>query len=263
MSRINEAILSCCFFLYKSAEDAETESRIGGTAFAVCVPLEGNPVMMRQYAVTAKHVIDAGCFFARINNQEGSFDVYEVGPWQSAQPDANGLLADVAVAPLTIPLRANLQPMPAGIGLWRERFEGEDYGVGDAVFMIGRLLGHEGKDVNQPAVRFGNISLVPRDPVWNYSLKADSETILVEMHSEGGFSGSPVFVYKDGKPFGPTTRILGVDWGHLRGIRSVEHAGIICVTPFWRVLDLLMTEAMVNERRELARMLLSKNVELP
>lgn len=261
MSRIHESILACCFFLYKSREDAQTESRVGGTAFAVCVAIEDDPehVWMRQYAITARHLIQHGCIFARINNKNGGFDVYELGPWRDAQPDSNGLLADVSVAHLITPRHADLEPLPAGMGLWRERFEGENYGVGDAVFMIGRLMGQEGKEVNQPAVRFGNISMIPRDPIWNYDLGADSETILVEMRSEGGFSGSPVFVYKDGNPFGPTSRILGVDWGHLRASprhqRSVDHVGIVCVTPFWRVFDVLLSEEMVKERRELAKTL--------
>lgn len=261
MARISEAILSCCFFLYKSKEDAETESRAGGTGFAVCVQIEDDPTRtwMRQYAVTAKHLIDKGCTFARINNKSGGFDVYELGPWRSAEADADGLLADVSVAHLTTPLHADSQPLPVGIGLWRTRFEEEDYGVGDNVFMIGRLMGQEGRVVNQVAVRFGNIAMIPTDPIWNYDLGSNSETILVEMRSEGGFSGSPVFVYKDGHPFGPTTRILGVDWGHLRATshnhRSVEHAGIVCVTPFWRVLDLLLSAEMVKERGELAKTL--------
>ncbi len=260
LARINEAWLDCCFFLYRSEEDAITESSIGGTGFAVSVdhdPPQG-PQWGAMYAVTAAHVVAQGCKFARINTRDGTFRVVELGPWHNAPPDENGVLADVSVAILRTGYRANVTAIPIGVGLWRERFKEEDYGIGDPVFMVGRLLNYEGKEMNTPSVRFGNISLVPREAV-NVKDVGDCESIFVEMRSQSGYSGSPVFVYKD-EPLGPTMRILGVDWGHLRGIgfsgKSVEHAGIVGVTPFWRVIDLLLgDEGVLAERRELEKTL--------
>ena len=73
----------------------------------------------------------------------------------------------------------------------------QDYevGIGDEVLMIGRFINHQGRLHNQPAVRFGSISVMDR-PISNSAIGQDQLSYSVEMRSRTGFSGSPVAVYR-------------------------------------------------------------------
>ena len=93
-------------------------------------------------------------------------------------------------------------------------------GPGDDVFMVGRFIDAGGIEVNQPAVRFGNISLMPV-PV-PHENGANVPSYALDMHSRTGFSGSPVFVYrKPGQDLGSGDLnmsdqflfLLGIHWG--------------------------------------------------
>ncbi len=257
MPSIDPEILECCFYLYKSEEAAETDSRHGGeTAFALAVPIEGRDGMDQvAYAVTAKHVVDGGSSTARINHVDGGFRAFSLGdihPWHYPLPYGEGLQDDLAFCVLRLPFRT-LKLQSLHLGGIDETWQDGHYGIGDPVFMFGRLFGHPGKESNTPTVRFGNISMIPKDPVWNEDMDAFSETILVEMRSRSGPSGSPVMTHKD-NVIGGGQKILGVDWGHLRRItgkgKGVEHAGIVAVTPYWRLMDLLFRDDVVEERRK-------------
>jgi len=248
-------MLYLSFFLYKSEEDAETSSRIGGTAFSVIVPLDPpHEDYAVTYVITARHLIDSGCTFARIDHRDGAFRVIETNGWHHAQPDDRGLSADVSVALFRPTRLLFLTSMFAGVGVTRKDLMELDIGTGCETYMIGRLMGFEGKEENSQCVRFGHVSMMPRDPVFNKDLGCDVETILVEMRSIGGHSGSPVFVKgTNPKGGGEAHRVLGIVWGHV-GDQISENAGIAAVTPFWRVHDLLFSdERVIAERQAIAR----------
>ena len=79
--------------------------------------------------------------------------------------------------------------------------EKDSVDVGDDVFMVGRFIDYDGIELNKPAVRFGNISIMyaPVKQPTGYM----GESIVIDMHSRTGFSGSPVFVYRtSGSHFG-------------------------------------------------------------
>jgi hypothetical protein len=76
------------------------------------------------------------------------------------------------------------------------KFSDLNIGFGDDVFMVGRFLGHTGKTCrNEPVVRFGNVSLVPRDQLVYEGRNFWVQAFLVEMHPLPGFSGSPAFLH--------------------------------------------------------------------
>ncbi len=94
-------------------------------------------------------------------------------------------------------------------------------GVGDEVVMIGRFVAHDGRVRNAALARFGNIAMMPGEPVTDgRGMKV--EAFLVEMRSLSGFSGSPAFIYMgpgtyrgDGRmmPFySETIGLIGIDW---------------------------------------------------
>jgi hypothetical protein len=152
-------------------------------------------------------------------------------------------------------------------------------GTGDECFMLGRYVDADGRARgNRPVVRFGNLArttpeLIARDD------GVLQESLLVEMRSLSGFSGSAVFIYDDGQEFHlgqgneqkllTTARkpyLLGIDWCHLpwqgdvsRGFPwkaipteywSSQNSGMAGVVPAWRIAELLEDQELQDERRE-------------
>jgi hypothetical protein len=95
--------------------------------------------------------------------------------------------------------------------LSEEHVHGANVGAGDDCFMVGRFITHQGQQQNTPAVRFGNISMMPGEPIWQDARRFGQVAYLVEMRSLSGYSGSPVFWQR---PRGTTSyqrKCLGVD----------------------------------------------------
>ena len=69
--------------------------------------------------------------------------------------------------------------------------------IGEDVIMVGLFSSHYGGDRNKPTARFGNISMMP-DP--NALIEQPNgvkrPSYLVDTRSRGGYSGSPVFVFR-------------------------------------------------------------------
>src|SRR5262249_47649124 len=102
-------------------------------------------------------------------------------------------------------------------------------GPGDEVFMIGRYVDHDQKQCNQPSARFGNISVMDPDPLPHRGLpKGTQESVLAEVRSIVGYSGSPVFAFvpplsirhhkdktNDQSPLQYGPWLLGINWSYL------------------------------------------------
>ena len=134
----------------------------------------------------------------------------------------------------------------------REMCRERDVRIGSDVLMVGRLRYLEGRVTNKPAIRFGNVSMMPDEPIRKEDLNNDQYSFVVEMRSIGWFSGSPVWVYKPGESW--PAMLLGVDWGHLfERTKSVarENANMACVAPAWHILDLIYSAREVELRRVL------------
>lgn len=156
-------------------------------------------------------------------------------------------------------------------------FKKYDIGVGDEVFMTGRFINHEGKQKNIPSVRFGNISMMPDEPVYNRFTKVDQESYLVEMRSIPGYSGSPVIVYTNPFWIRPNKddidwtdlefpqKLLGIDWGHLimekdvleedgaenkDGLKVNLDTNMAMVVPIYKLEEMLEDKELVEMRKQ-------------
>lgn len=150
--------------------------------------------------------------------------------------------------------------------------------AGDDVFMIGRFVDSDGLQTNRPALRFGHISISSADVEQPTGFVGRS--IVVDMHSRTGFSGSPVFVFRTpGSTFpekdvlivrGHMMRLLGIHWGQFPEVWEIkegkakvkigEHAieaperyieglsGMTCVCPSSAILELLSDHHLRNMR---------------
>jgi hypothetical protein len=154
-------------------------------------------------------------------------------------------------------------------------------GIGDDVFFPGCFEKAIGSKRNTPALRRGNLAMLPTEPVQIVLENGDSkymEVYLIESHSIGGLSGSPVFVRETVRGWGKNARgkraplcgvsgcerlgfhLLGVNSGHFKidGVLGVEHAGMSYIMPSHKILETLdlpeLKQARVkNELRILDR----------
>jgi len=216
MPRIPDVLLNSVVYVFRDEAGAAAGRGPGGTGFLVD---DGQDL----FVVSNIHVVGNGCRSLRINTDGDLADVFEIpeGDW-TFHPDGD----DVAVAtmPDDSPTRwavdairlEDFAPTP-------ERMAELNVGVGDDVVMLGRFSSHTGRQRNQPLARFGNIAMMPGEPVRD-GRGMLVEAYLVEMRSIPGFSGSPVFLYLGPAnyrgndkmlPFySETIGLLGIDTGH-------------------------------------------------
>lgn len=269
MPRIRNEFLDCSLYLYRSKHEALEGINIGGSGFYVSIDGERLPPPGGfVYAVTNKHVIEAGATCIRFNTKDGKTDVAEFkeSDWTLADDD------DLAV----IPLPAKLGQISAMKSIGLEQFltakESQDFdvGPGDEVILIGRFVNQEGKERNIPTVRFGFVSQRASEPIEYDGRLQDS--FLCEIKSIGGFSGSPVFLTpnwrlpREAKAPDELDKgfLLGVDWAHIQNwecatdVHGVElpnilypvNTGMMAVVPAWKLEALLKIPKLADRRRE-------------
>ena len=211
------------------------------------------------------------CVFVRYNTMPSGFEVMPTkGRWVWDKND------DLAVAPIDLPDWARYVALPRATSfVTPEIIEEYNIGIGDDVFMVSRFVGQEGRESNRPALRFGNISMMPDEdePVTFNGEK--QEAYLVEMRSIPGCSGSPVFFYVPHHRPSPNMRerrgdavtpvLLGIDCGHIseplalydehdkeypKGWHVYSNTGMAAVIPAWRLSKLLDKRKLVMARKE-------------
>jgi hypothetical protein len=154
-------------------------------------------------------------------------------------------------------------------------------GIGDETMTIGRFFKHSGHSYNLPAIRFGRISMLPfnEEPVYQERPARPGfpqVSYLVETHSINGYSGSPVLIqtqlmhhYRTVDENGNETGsgggaeqgifLLGIDWGHFDfhgelidpDSKKVKvPSGMMCVVPAWKLKELVDTEELRMQRKE-------------
>lgn len=276
---IDEQFRKCVTFLFVDKPDSETQilkKTPAASAFFVGVPVENAGSVI--YATTARHVIDAsrpyGPLYIRINTLNGGFqDVSTSQDSWVSHPST-----DVALIHLAVPTEGfDLRAIPFSMLATDEYVINKKIGAGDDVFFVGLFSEYPGHERNQPIIRFGNISLMPHekirvrlDPSGGAPVPIDA--YLVEARSWGGHSGSPAFVYfpPDRHPgmlmLGGTNEfaLLGLVQGHheikqevafigdILGTGKVPiNAGIAVVVPSQKIIDLLMQEEPVEERKRI------------
>jgi hypothetical protein len=277
--RISDQILECVIYLYPSEEDASEGRRAGGTGFLVVVTSESHEDIGYFYAVTNSHVVREGNSpVVRMNTSQGDMAVLMIDADQWVHHQDGD---DIAVCPLVLsnPDTYRFKAIGTEMFLTRALMRAHDIGPGDEAYMVGRFVSHEGRQRNTPLARFGNISMMPWEPI-PHERGILQESILVEMRSLSGFSGSPVFV--EMPPMSPRPGgivlghgrgpwLLGVDWAHIAAYEKVKkkieeggreklvdaperlvvkgNSGQMAVVPAWRLQELLDQEELVVRRQ--------------
>lgn len=289
-----EWVKQIVFFLYHSEKDAKAGTKAGGTGFLMAMPsARWGKNLLHIHGVTNWHnVCQVGAHVIRINRSDGPPDTFnfECHEWVFSRGGP-----DIAISP---PLNLSSPPhLVAVMGfetlLTRADETKNEIGPADDVFMVGRFIDYDGMETNEPSFRFGHISIA--DATVQQPTFYRGRSLVVDMHSRAGFSGSPVFVYRtpgSGFPepgemyFGHMMKCLGMHWGQFPelwelkdgrdkpGVKSPESASLIttgryveglsgmtCVIPAQDILDMFLNnpelKAMRDAREEQAARQLS------
>jgi hypothetical protein len=196
MPRIPPQVLYSAFYLYPSVESAKAGDKFGGTGFFVAYPTDIPEAPSLLYAVTNWHVaVRDGASVMRVNKISGGFDIFDFDPSEWEFPPGG---PDLAVIPhLKLGVKESVHEIVAlhlNIFLTKPDIAEMGIAAGEDVFMVGRFVDHDGAASNVPAVRFGNISVMPQ-PL-EQPTGAKLESFVLDVHSRTGYSGSPVFVYR-------------------------------------------------------------------
>ena len=203
---IRETFLDSVVYLYASKSDADNGVKTGGSGF-LCGIYDPSSRAVQLYVVTNRHVIEAGFSVVRLTGREktpaSSFSRGESKPVVMVVPKTDWAFPaegdDLAVWPYK-PIIASVDEEFAYVALphygvtERDLLSSDRLGPGDDCFMVGRFINHDGTQKNLPSVRFGNIAMLPLEKVKVRGVLVDA--FLVETRSQAGFSGSPVFVYR-------------------------------------------------------------------
>jgi hypothetical protein len=270
---IDEKFRKCATYLFINAphpETGEIVQRLVGTAFFVTVI--GGKDGAAMYAVTARHIIDktssVGPLFIRMNAAGGHKDLETPQPEWTCHP-----LTDVAAIRLRhLPVSADFRSIALDMLLTDKMVAEHHVGAGDEVFFTGLFSEHPGRERVQPIMRFGNLSMMPHEPlrVKDLSVAREIDAYLVEARSWGGHSGSPAFVYYPPDRFGHSITLpasglpvylLGLVHGHYNITSDVEfvgdflgrgevpiNAGMAVVVPSQKIIDVLMDDDLVKDR---------------
>jgi hypothetical protein len=279
MPKIPPSIIDCAFFLFKSEDDAKKGVNSGATGFLVSVDSVKYPEYFNYhyylYGVTNYHNISKGYTVIRINKNDGTTEIipFNKKDWIFFPKNYRD---DIAISP-----RLNLNNkihkisfMHISMFVTNDLIKEYEIDIGDNVFMIGRFMDHNGKTVNLPSCRFGNISVMPTIIPQETGYEK-GKSYIIDLHSRSGFSGSPVFVYrtpggnleetdvKTGKPIRLRHNfffLLGIHWGQFpekwetdvgpfKGITK-GMSGMTLVIPAQRILDLLLVKKLRNQRKK-------------
>lgn len=194
MIAIPPEYIESCLYIYSTKEDAQLGRRSGGSGLTVGVKLERNPSYYQNYIVTCWHVIEK---FpnptVRINLRSGGFDCLETNLARWTQhPEGD----DLAVLAMDFEAGEYRTHSILTSSFVNEAVGSQPIVPGDQVFMPGRFTSVEGILSNRPSLRFGNIAMMPGEPIADRR-GVPRESFLVEHRSLPGYSGSPVFVWID------------------------------------------------------------------
>jgi hypothetical protein len=204
MPRLAHGMERCVFFAFGTNYKDGSSRGPGGTGFFIFRESENAPLTFHIYAVTNRHVA-AEYPNIRINSSETSVQYWEYDPsdWVLSRTD------DLAALDVTDQIEFSEDrgiPYQRPIDFVSERaFVSEKFGhdhhvgVGDETVMLGLLTQHDGGKVNLPVARFGNIAAVPNSLTPVQLSRRDGfvrPAWLNDCRSRGGFSGSPVWIWR-------------------------------------------------------------------
>jgi hypothetical protein len=261
-SVIPKRYLQTVFYVYPDKNAADKGEACGATGFFVKHQhsfIAGKKRTTVWYAVTNDHALrrkDKGAYFPN-----PAIRVNVSGKAQTVQTNHNRWICDegrdIAVLPLfETEVYSDVEFLDSQSFVGKSSVSNECvemggwfcYGLGDEVFMVGRLLDHDGKDVNYPSIRMGNISMFPCEVT-------DGE-LLVECRSIGGYSGSPVFacVTNASQPTTDRTmslvKLIGINRGNAK-TNEVGNTGMTFVVPAWHILELINSRKVIMESEKI------------
>jgi len=196
MPRIHPQLQDCVFFLYRRSPKTGAIEGPFGTGFFISRSPLAFPGLNHLYAVTNWHVaIDSGASIMRVNCKNDTTRLLEYDPmdWHFDRGD------DLAIVDVHDDLRKtdNISYINERQFLAGDFWTRAGITIGEDTFMIGLFANHHGGNWNTPCARFGNISMLASKfaPV-AMETGTKQPCHLVDTHSRGGFSGSPVFAYR-------------------------------------------------------------------
>jgi len=279
--RVPEFVSECVMYfgIERDNPDGEFDPRYGGTAFMVGIPWEIDERYAHLYLVTAKHVVDGTNGMktgvgANLKNGKPAF-IHLTGSKWYFHPDKT-IISDIAVLPASrIPMECHFRPVPLPLLSIPDHV-----GPGDEVFITGLFTNVPGQQQYRPIVRTGNFALAgsKEEKIQNIRVGSqigDMEAHLIEARSLGGISGSPVFVRESVAMYMKDINrnvylygdfyLLGLVHGHWemhaadknhldfmpkKRADDTVNVGIALVCPTRLILETIMQEELVMERKE-------------
>lgn len=265
--RLRGELADCVVYLYPSMLSAERGVQAGGTGFLVGVRSEAKPQIAYCYAVTNRHVVKGdpkknGAGKApviRLNTHDGGTDIIPNAHWKVA-PAGD----DIAVASISFEPSLKFRPVLLERFMTPDLIKELGVGWGDDLFLVGRFISHAGKQRNMPVARFGAIAMMPDEPIENDETKFQQESFLAELHTIGGFSGSPVFIslpqdryiehpqynLEEERKQSHRSWLLGIEWCNASFLE--RNTGMSGVIPAWKIADLILNDEDFKMQRKRA-----------
>jgi len=276
---VSPQLSRCVVFLYKTVEDAHAGKLEGASGFLAHVPWEDGSGRSHIYVVTNKHNVQRGGLAVRVSKRGPDRGITALMTRRERWMEHPG--CDLAVYHIADP-PSEWESTSLGVDMFltfERMFDGLRVLPGDDVVLLSRFVSQEGTQHNTPAVHTGVISMLPWNPVENPETGQKEESFLVETHSHGGYSGSPVIGYMhpnamtlgvDRSNFQPPegfVYLLGMLWGHInlkervknkKGEFTGDHvsirSGLAGVVPAWQIVRLLETSDAIDVRKGAERM---------
>jgi hypothetical protein len=288
-----------------SAKGYDARNIAGGTAFFVSVPNDSDSGASWIYVVTARHCIEelpASSVYLRVPTVTGASKFGYIDLRTNKDDWFRHDSADVAIIPFIINAAINYRfkaiPLSAFIssdyqfippsGTFGPRFQFHQgtytsstslpIEVGDDLFFPGLFVQSAGNERMLPVARFGSIARMPTEEQVFLETRSRGDiglkAYLVECHSWGGFSGSPVFwtyLFNEADSQGNIVRgnvnctaLLGLIAGHFNieaptsnkvtqeQLVTKINSGLAIVTPAENIVELLMRDDVVQDRKQRA-----------
>ena len=288
MPRISDEIADCTFYLYHSIEAARSGSLAGGSGFLVHLQ-SAVPGYGHFYAVTNDHLIRDGCCVLRLNRKNGGIDALktDAGDWVKHRAGDDIAVCPIRIdetfqwRSVGIESFIDKQTIEAyNVGYGDEVFlagrlvahSGRQRNAivvrfgnislmadADELIDCGAWGQHEGF-----LVECRSLSGFSGSPVFvmtTQDYKYIPQHRLRELRQEQTI-GIPGEIISRSGTFGPW--LLGIDWGHMPLWKPVfeadkntrtkqvveQNTGIACVSPAWKILEVLSVEDLVKARHE-------------
>ena len=210
--RVPDEILKTAVFL---GLDTQLGREYGGTGYIVSrayspgswttesagtINASRYPIM---FLVTAAHVaakLEGFDFYIRSNYRDGSLAEIKQEcstRWWYHPTERDSVDAALMVLPFSEVHSLDIVPIPALMFAGDGVVKSQNLGIGDEIFVAGLFKNAKGTTKNIPIIRVGNVAMMPGEKILYPSKDEPDRMIyanLLEAHSIGGLSGSPVFI---------------------------------------------------------------------